>query len=188
MNQPFIMQNHFLIQNTMQRSSNLNLACLGRGYCNIDVFLMFTYFLIHMGNQPWPCTWTFWVQVFCELQVEGCKCQLRVWVASWELWVWVASCKLTCASCEFKNASSNLWVDKCELRVSRICKLKIWEYFKVWVSTLKGHWTTSASSPNFFQKSWDFYIIRSVYLGSDCMLNLTCSFNSVTKIYAFFFQ
>ena len=53
---------------------------------------------------------------------------------------------------------------------------------------LKGHWTTSASSPNFFQKSWDFYIIRSVYLCSDCMLNLTCSFNSVTKIYAFFFQ
>ena len=53
---------------------------------------------------------------------------------------------------------------------------------------LKGHWTTSASSPNFFQKSWDFHIIRSVYLCSDCMLNLTCSFNSVTKIYAFFFQ
>ena len=53
---------------------------------------------------------------------------------------------------------------------------------------LKGHWTTSASSPNFFQKCWDFYIIRSVYLCSDCMLNLTCSFNSVTKIYAFFFQ
>ena len=26
-------------------------------------------------------------------------------------------------------------------------------------SLLKGHWTTSASSPNFFQKSWDFYII-----------------------------
>ena len=40
----------------------------------------------------------------------------------------------------------------------------------------------------FFQKSWDFYIIRSVYLCSDCMLNLTCSFNSVTKIYEFFFQ
>ena len=54
--------------------------------------------------------------------------------------------------------------------------------------SLKGHWTTSASSPNFFQKSWDFYIIRSVYLCRDCMLNLICSFNSVTKIYAFFFQ
>ena len=35
---------------------------------------------------------------------------------------------------------------------------------------LEGHWTTSASSPNFFQKSWDFYTIRSVYLCSDCML------------------
>ena len=56
----------------------------------------------------------------------------------------------------------------------------------VLIHNLKGHWTTSASSPIFFQKSWDFYIIRSVYLCSDCMLNLTCSFNSVTKIYAFF--
>ena len=53
---------------------------------------------------------------------------------------------------------------------------------------LKGHWTTSASSPNFFQKSWDFYTIRSVYLCSDCMLNLTCNFNSVTKIFEIFFQ
>ena len=62
--------------------------------------------------------------------------------------------------------------------------LKLWDF----ALSLKGHWTTSASSPIFFQKSWDFYIIRSVYLCSDCMLNLTCSFNSVTKIYAFFFQ
>ena len=47
---------------------------------------------------------------------------------------------------------------------------------------LKGHWTTSASSPHFFsQKSWDFYI-SSVYLCSDCMLNLTCNFNLITKI------
>ena len=53
---------------------------------------------------------------------------------------------------------------------------------------LKGHWTTSASSPDFFQKSWDFHTIRSVYLCSDCMLNLTCNFNSVTKIFEFFFQ
>ena len=29
---------------------------------------------------------------------------------------------------------------------------------------IKGHWTTSASPPIFFQKSWDFYTIRSVYL------------------------
>ena len=34
-----------------------------------------------------------------------------------------------------------------------------------WNPILKGHWTTSASSPNFFfQKSWDFYTIESVYL------------------------
>ena len=40
----------------------------------------------------------------------------------------------------------------------------------------------------FFQKSWDFYTIKSVYLCSDCMLNLTCNFSPVTKIYEFFFQ
>ena len=38
----------------------------------------------------------------------------------------------------------------------------------------------------FFQKSWDFYTIRSVYLCSDCMLNLTCNFNLITKICEFF--
>ena len=53
---------------------------------------------------------------------------------------------------------------------------------------LKGHWTTSASFQFFFKKSWDFCFIRSVYLCNDCMPNLTCNFNSVTKIYAFFFQ
>ena len=60
--------------------------------------------------------------------------------------------------------------------------------FVTWKFELKGHWTTSASSPDFFQKSWDFYTIRSVYLCSDCMLNLTCNPNSVTKIFEFFFQ
>ena len=53
---------------------------------------------------------------------------------------------------------------------------------------LKGHWTTSASSPDFFQKGWDFYTIRSAYLRSDCMLNFTCNFNLITKIWEFFFQ
>ena len=56
------------------------------------------------------------------------------------------------------------------------------------VVSLKGHWTTSASSPDFFQKSWDFHTIRSVYLCSDCMPNLTCNFNLITKICEFFFQ
>ena len=54
--------------------------------------------------------------------------------------------------------------------------------------TLKGHWTTSASSPIFFQKIWDFYTIRNVYLCSGCMLNLTCNFNLITKICEFFLQ
>ena len=49
--------------------------------------------------------------------------------------------------------------------------------------SLKGQWTTSSSSPDFFfQKSWDFYTIRSVYLCNDSMLNHTCSFNFITKI------
>ena len=55
-------------------------------------------------------------------------------------------------------------------------------------SSLKGQWTTSVSSPNFFQISWDFYTIGSVYLCSDCMLNLTCNFNLITKICEFFLQ
>ena len=49
----------------------------------------------------------------------------------------------------------------------------------------KGLWTPSASFPDFFQNSWDFYTIRSVYLCVDCMLNLICSFSLVTKIFEF---
>ena len=37
----------------------------------------------------------------------------------------------------------------------------------------------------FFQKSWDFYIIRSVYLCNDWMLNLTCNFNLIKKTWIF---
>ena len=63
---------------------------------------------------------------------------------------------------------------------------------KHWINlretALKGHWTTLVSFLDFFQKNWDFYTTRSVYLCSDCMLNLTCKFNSVAKIYEFFFQ
>ena len=40
----------------------------------------------------------------------------------------------------------------------------------------------------FFQKSLDVYTIRSVYLYSDCMPNLTCNFNLITKIYECFLQ
>ena len=38
------------------------------------------------------------------------------------------------------------------------------------------------------KKNWNFCIIRGVYPCIDCMLNLICSFNSVTKIYVFYFQ
>ena len=48
---------------------------------------------------------------------------------------------------------------------------------------LKGHWTTSASPPNFFQKNWDFCTIKSVYLCSDCMLYLTCNFSLTIRRY-----
>ena len=42
--------------------------------------------------------------------------------------------------------------------------------------------------PNFFQKSSDFYTIRRIYLCNECMCILTCNFNSVTKIWGFFFH
>ena len=39
---------------------------------------------------------------------------------------------------------------------------------------LKGHWTSITSSTNFFpKKSWEFYIIKSVGMGNDCMLSFT---------------
>ena len=53
-------------------------------------------------------------------------------------------------------------------------------YFQFYV--LKGHWTTSASFPIFF---FSIKLIRSVHQFSDSMLNLTCSFISVTKMYVF---
>ena len=91
-------------------------------------------------------------------------------------WRWAGVRGLTCA-----------WISSPQPPVSQNVVLAI-HISECINCQLKGHWTTSALSPNFFQKSWDFYIIRSVYLCSDCMLNLTCSFNLVTKIYAFFFQ
>ena len=38
---------------------------------------------------------------------------------------------------------------------------------------LKGHWTSVTSSPTFSKKSWDFYNIRNVGLGNDCMQSFT---------------
>ena len=38
---------------------------------------------------------------------------------------------------------------------------------------LKGHWTSSTSSPNFFQKRWDFYTVRSADIGNNCMPSFT---------------
>ena len=55
-------------------------------------------------------------------------------------------------------------------------------------TSLKGALDNFSLIPIFFPKSWDFYINRSVYLCSDCMLNITCSMNSITKIMLFFQQ
>ena len=38
---------------------------------------------------------------------------------------------------------------------------------------IKGALVKLTSSPNFFPKSWDFYTIRSVGMGNDCMLSFT---------------
>ena len=45
-----------------------------------------------------------------------------------------------------------------------------WTFVIDSVCLLKGHWT---SSPTFSRKSWDFYTIRSVGMGNDCMLSFT---------------
>ena len=64
------------------------------------------------------------------------------------------------------------WIENCALFIVSM------------LEKLKGHWTTSASSPQFFfQKSLDSYTIRSVYLCSYYLLNLTCNFNLITKIW-----
>ena len=83
-----------------------------------------------------------------------------------------------------------------DLKIAFVCSKIVdggWELFSsinfVWMEkSFKGALDNFSLIPKFKKKSWDFYIIRSVYLCSECMLNLTCSFNSVTKIYAFFFQ
>ena len=53
---------------------------------------------------------------------------------------------------------------------------------------LKVHWTTLASSPNFFlsKESWDFYTIINVHL--TVWLIIICNFNLITKICEFFLQ
>ena len=50
---------------------------------------------------------------------------------------------------------------------------------------LKGHWTSITSSPTFFKKSWDFYTIRSVGIGKDCMLSLTFQIDLLLKKYEY---
>ena len=52
-------------------------------------------------------------------------------------------------------------------------------------SKLKGHWTSITSSPNFFQKSWDFYI-RSVGMSNNCVLSFTFLIDLLLKKYEYF--
>ena len=137
-------------------------------------------------------------------------------IKSWHAWVmtacWVSCSRLTnfqrnmnistifyfSKSTSINTQYSSLWdilmmmlFTKYPIKWKRIGIIR-WK-FQYWFNVkssieldLKGHWTTSASSPNFFQKSWDLYTIKSVYLCSDCMLNLTCNFHLIMKICEFF--
>ena len=51
---------------------------------------------------------------------------------------------------------------------------------------LKGHWTSLTSSPNFLQKSCDFYIIRSVGTVNDPMLSFTFWTEPLLEKYEYF--
>ena len=56
---------------------------------------------------------------------------------------------------------------------------------------LKGCWTTSASFLDFFQNKVDSQIFIPLEVYTEVVTAysyLTCNFNSVTKIYEFFFQ
>ena len=131
--------------------------------------------MTHLHSSSYSQTWREWRFKFPKFQLIPILCfQVLYDYVHWH--------------CSVDYRTKSILVDEtsCENCFDFTLKWFLLNYFGE--MCLKGHWTTSASSPNFFQKSWDFYIIRSVYLCSDCMLNLTCSFNSVTKIYAFFFQ
>ena len=56
-------------------------------------------------------------------------------------------------------------------------------YQDVYIFFLKGHWTSSTSSLTFSKKSWDFYTIRSVGMGNDCMPSFTFYIDLLLKIY-----
>ena len=65
---------------------------------------------------------------------------------------------------------------------------KYTQWFSKW-NKVKGALDNFSLIPRyFFQKSWDFYAIRSVYLSSDCLLNLTYNLNLITKVCTFFLQ
>ena len=47
----------------------------------------------------------------------------------------------------------------------------------------KGHWRSIASSPTF--SIWDFYTIRTVGMGNDCMLSFTSWIDLLPKKYEY---
>ena len=59
-----------------------------------------------------------------------------------------------------------------------------------WGEKIKGALDNFSLIPDFFSKKIEIFIItiRSVYLCSDCMRNLTCKFHLITKICEFFLQ
>ena len=70
----------------------------------------------------------------------------------------------------FKKMPSSL-ATVCEVYVFLLSW--IYPYCSFFLYYLKGHWTSSTSYPNFFQKSWDFYTIISVGMGNDRMPSFT---------------
>ena len=57
--------------------------------------------------------------------------------------------------------------------------------FRAYLS-LMGHWTGVTSSPTYFKKGWDFYIIGSFDMCNDCMLSFTFQIDLFLKKYEHF--
>ena len=67
---------------------------------------------------------------------------------------------------EVQNSESKNWFEIVQNLLCVNIKCTTWE---LTLASLKGHWTSSTSSPTFSKKSWDFYTITSVGMGNDCM-------------------
>ena len=102
---------------------------------------------------------------------------------------WHTTAKLGGVLRDACNWVCNDWHMSCKMRVPTRCIWWLQEKTAYICKTLtfKGALDNFSLIPQFCfpQKSWDFYTIRSVYLCSDCMLNLTCNSNLITKTWGF---